>query len=174
MDSGVSPFIADGHLEHIGFFVDGNPAPQGSKTPIVKQRVGQKPTVVLIEGRGNQTVRHKAWRAAVKQAAAEAAAGIIPAPLCGPLTVNVVYRFQPSKVRERQVKESFDRMIPRVVSPDIDKLNRSTYDGLTDSGIILDDRYIWQESTQKVEVEGPPGALIKIWYVPTLQPWWEK
>ena len=106
------------------FDVIGIPAPQGSK-----RHVGHG---IMIESSN----KVKPWRAAVMAAstAAMRAQGIT-APLDGPLHATIIFVFRRPKTAPKS------RSYPDV-SPDIDKLLRSTLDALTQSGLIADDARI--------------------------------
>lgn len=104
--------------------VFGVPAPQGSKRAFVRNG-----RAVLVESAG---ASHKAWRTAV----AETCHGIWSGrdPLDVPLDVHIEFSMPRPKSAMR--KHFHDRR------PDIDKLVRSTLDGMTDSGVISDDARI--------------------------------
>lgn len=103
------------------FFVEGEPRPQGSKTPV---RRGNR--VILIEGTGANPKRHKEWRAAV----AEQARRVVHDEGVEELdcAVRVELRFKMPRPKSRH------RLIRAVtVKPDIDKLVRAVLDGITSS-----------------------------------------
>lgn len=105
----------------------GVPAPQGSKTGVY--RGGR---VVLIEG-GSATGRqkHQAWREAVAWSAAQlATAG--PVPDDAPVQVELEFFMPKPKSRPKNAVWA-DR------KPDLDKLIRSTLDGLGDGGLLRHD-----------------------------------
>lgn len=137
----------------VSFEVLGVPAPQGSKTAFV--RGGR---AVLAEG-GSSTGRakHKAWRAAVSEAARDVAD---PEPHDGALQLSITFRLpMPSSRPKRQ------RVVgiwPHSVRPDIDKLLRSTLDGLGDGGLIVDDARIFAIEAEAYEVTGWTGAEISL------------
>ena len=128
----------------------GVPAPQGSKTALPGGR--------LIEG-GSATgrARHRAWRTAVAEAAAHAMTGR-DRPLDGPLQLVADFRMpRPASARKG---ESWAWR-----KPDIDKLLRSTLDGLTDGGLIVDDARIVYVSASKAlaDLSDPwTGAIIRL------------
>lgn len=123
--------------------VHGTPAPQGSKTAIVRNGRAR-----LIEG-GSTSGRHKhrAWRDAVTQAAKFAAleAGQTE-PLTGPLLFVAEFRFERPKSVPRATMWKATR-------PDLDKLLRSTLDSLTDAAVIEDDARVVTIVASKVYVE---------------------
>lgn len=124
------------------FFAHGLPAPQGSK-----RHVGN--------GRMIESSKHvKPWREAVKFAALEANKGRIK--FNGPIRVEIVFYFSRPKSRKNDVYHC--------TAPDVDKLCRSTFDALTDSGIIADDSLVAEAHLKKLYVEGfeLPGALVTV------------
>lgn len=139
----------------ITFTVLGDPAPQGSKTAVM--RAG-KPA--MIEG-GSATGRlnHSNWRTAVAWSARKAAP---PKPMDGPLALEVVFRIAMPASRQRKRTEGYG---PHAVSPDLDKLIRSTGDGLKVGGMIVDDARIAAIRATAIEVVGWTGAVI------TIGPW---
>lgn len=105
--------------------VQGRPAPQGSK-----RHVGHG---VLIES----SKRVKPWREAVKEACYTALAGKPPPKMDGPVYVDITFYFERPKSAKKIV------VLPTTRSTgDLDKLLRSTFDALTDAGIIMDDARI--------------------------------
>lgn len=128
----------------------GVPAPQGSKT--------RMPNGALVEG-GSSTGRakHRAWRTAVAEAAAHAMT-TRDAPLDGPLQLVADFRL-PRPASARKSKVWADR------KPDLDKILRSTLDGLTDGGLIADDARVVYVSASKAlaDVSDPwTGAIIRL------------
>lgn len=137
----------------ITFAVLGVPAPQGSKTPVMR---GGKPA--LIEG-GSSAGRskHKAWREAV---AWQARAAAPDKPLDGPLKLVVAFRMpmpasRPAADRKRG-------HLWHSVKPDIDKLIRSTLDGIADGGVIVGDSRIAGVQASAIEVDSWTGAVIQV------------
>lgn len=119
------------------FQVHGTPAPQGSKT---RTRYG------MFES----SKRVKPWREAV----ATAAAGLDP--IAPPYDVKVFF-FIPTPKKTSAVFP----VAPTV--GDLDKLLRATFDGLTASGIITDDRHIvTTEAAKNWAGTDGPGAVIII------------
>jgi crossover junction endodeoxyribonuclease RusA len=141
-------------LTGVTFEVVGHPTPQGSKTKM--------PNGIYLEGRdAGQRARHKSWRAAVAEAARDVAGhDDVQAPYDGPLVVEIEFRFPVPKVRARKVA-AFGP-IPKLTSPDVDKLARSVLDGLTDGGLIVDDRLVVELTASKVEALGWTGATIAV------------
>ena len=125
----------------ISFFVEGIPAPQGSKRHVGYGR--------LVES----SKKLKPWRAAVAAAAASAAHAL-DQPLDGHL--RLIVRFElPAPKRSRFGNRPAG-------PPDLDKLVRAVDDALTDSGLIVDDARIVTISASKHWATDQPGATITI------------
>lgn len=134
----------DGFTGRLVISVTGRPAPQGSKD-------------IGAAGQLREQSRYlPAWRAAVKKAAYQAykAAGIEPdaLPLIrGPVAVSITFRM------------STDRRVD--APPDLDKLQRSTWDALTAARVWEDDGRVvteWACKRHAAESE-TTGALIEVW-----------
>lgn len=126
----------------VAFQVDGVPAPQGSKKGFSK--VGTT-RVVMVES----SDKVKPWREAVRTAGEDAMNG--HAPFDGPLTVLITFRLAKPRTVERSLP---------TVYPDLDKLVRSTFDGLKAGGVIADDARICDLHASKRY--GQPGADITV------------
>lgn len=128
----------------------GIPAPQGSKKAFVS-RTGK---AVVVE----QSAKVTPWRNAVS-AAAVAARQQQPEQFAGAVGVRITF-FLP---RPKSAPKS--RIFPDV-TPDLDKLLRSTLDGISDAGVWADDKQVVQIVASKryatADVECVPGALILI------------
>jgi crossover junction endodeoxyribonuclease RusA len=81
-------------------------------------------------------------------------------PMSGPLEVEIIFRFPMPASRPKQIRERL--RVWKTTTPDIDKLCRSTLDGLTDSAVIADDRYVAVLVASKYETSEPSGATITI------------
>ena len=130
--------------------VFGHPAPQGSK-----RHVGNG---VLIES----SARVKPWRQDVRAAALEA-----DAHFDGPvsLTVGFLLRRPASHYRTGRNAHRLRDAAPPYPGkkPDIDKLLRSTLDGLGESGIWRDDAQVVRVRAEKLYADHEPvGAHITI------------
>ncbi|TDB83418.1 RusA family crossover junction endodeoxyribonuclease [Actinomadura sp. KC216] len=141
----------------------GKPAPQGSKRHVGGGR--------LIE----QSKRVAPWREAVKEAtirrlevrSLETYGGISQAGLLridGPVTLDITFVFDPPKSAPKR-----RRIWPITRSSgDVDKLQRSTFDALTDAGAFKDDSQVVDVHARKVHTNDPdaplrvPGAVIRI------------
>lgn len=146
--------------------VPGLPAPQGSKTAFVVWPKGTakcpacgqpraRPRAVVTEGKSGSPQRLKldAWLAAIAQAAQ--ASG--PAePIEGPVRVRVAFWLPRPKSYPRWRWLAWQK-------PDVDKLCRSTLDGLTAAGIFADDAQVVELASRKAyAIDRPTGALIRI------------
>jgi len=119
----------------IVYSVSGNPAPQGSKT---RTRYGMIDT----------SKRLKPWRDLVIQASKKQAE--LTDTVLGPIHVHLTFRFT------RPAKPA--RPYPPI---DIDKLARAVLDGMTQGGIIEDDRHVTHLTATKEYAE-TAGVLIRI------------
>lgn len=111
----------------ISYFVEGEPAPQGSKNGFVKNG-----RVVMVES----SKKVKPWREAVAwQTKAK-----VNEPMTSPVEIALVFHLPRPK--------SVSRVWPSV-KPDLDKLIRSTFDGLTTGGLYTDDALVIAVSASK-------------------------
>lgn len=155
--------------------VTGTPAAQGSKAykgHRTNKTTGKR-TPVLVE----QSRRVTPWRNRVSQAAANAL--VVkhalryggrpvgrPGPLRGPIRVDVVFTMhKPVGAPKRR------RTYP-AVSPDLDKIQRATFDALTDAKVWEDDGRVIQVTAIKAypgehpDALAVPGARIRIYTLP--------
>ena len=132
----------------VEFEVVGLPAPQGSKTLM--------PNGALLDGKSPAArARHKAWRNAVA-AAAMATGHHYDCPL------SVRVHFQMPMPKSRPAADRNRGWCWHAVKPDLDKLLRSTLDGITDGGLIKDDSRVASISATATEFDGEPFAVITI------------
>lgn len=145
--------------EITSFFVEGEPRPQGSKTPV---RRGNK--IILIEGTGKAPQLHKAWRAAVASAARRAAAEDGVQEIDYAVRVELQFVIPRPKSKHKRIKAV-------TVKPDIDKLSRSVLDGMTSSqkepGLLLkDDSVVVEIEASKYypekDSDTPTGVHVKV------------
>jgi Holliday junction resolvase RusA-like endonuclease len=137
-DAIIARLEADGWLT--AFFVPGIPAPQGSKRAFV---VKGRP--VLTESAGE---KHKAWRLSVLYAARETGVA-----LRAPVYVRLRFVLpRPASVKKRPWPS---------VRPDLDKLIRSTLDGLVDAGLIDDDAHVCTLTASK-QYGDRPGCGVQV------------
>jgi Holliday junction resolvase RusA-like endonuclease len=148
--------------------VHGRPAPQGSKKYAGHRRnsASGRISAVLVE----QSKRVKPWRALVTAATVDAIAngGCLYTPLDGPLEAEIVFTVRkPTSAPKRRRTWPTTRD-----SGDIDKLLRSTFDGIADGrGVVDDSRIIRVTATKAFPNEHPealsePGAIIRLYTLP--------
>lgn len=126
----------------ISFFVPGTPAPQGSKRHVGHGRMVESSKKV------------PAWRSAVALIA-----HATHKCFTGPVEVTCEF------IMPRPKSWGKSRQDPMTQRPDVDKLLRSTLDGLTTSGIIKDDSHVVQVQGAKrraTSPKEPTGAFITI------------
>lgn len=136
---------------NVSFSVLGVPAPQGSKRFVGVSKAGRG---ILIDA----SKRTKPWRLSV-QAAAEAAGKRVE----GAVSVMLTFTMPKPKSAPKTRVTLPDK------KPDIDKLCRSTLDGLVDAGVIEDDaRVVSLAAFKRFPNEGEsalevPGCVVVIW-----------
>lgn len=139
----------------VEFEILGDPAAQGSKT--------RMPNGAMLEGGSPEArAKHRSWRTAVAEAARDVAAhDDVPAPLDGPLCLDVTFRFAMPASRPKHVRAI--GCGPKVSAPDLDKLIRALGDGLQAGGLVRDDARICEIVANKIEVtDGWTGAVVTI------------
>lgn len=124
----------------LSFLVPGKPVQQGSKT--------------VFNGRAvdSNQKQLRPWRAAVSGAAAAEALARGVETLEGPVAVVIEFRFE----RPKTVKRAFP-----AVKPDVDKLERSVLDALTDARVFGDDAQVVVLKGTKVYAE-TAGAFVQV------------
>lgn len=129
------------------FTVYGIPAPQGSKRPV---RLGKGPTARI--GMVESSTKVGPWRAAVKAAALLH----MPAPMTGPVSVSLTF-YLPRPGRPQHP-------VYPVTMPDLDKLVRSTLDGLAEGAAVGNDSQVCQIVTSKLYATGDnaPGCVVTL------------
>lgn len=137
----------------IELVIAGDPAPQGSK-----RHVGNG---VMVE----MSKKVKPWRKAIIEAVNEA--GYYGLMLDGPLSVEMTFWFSRPMTHFRTGKFHAELRANAPVfkhtPPDVDKLVRSTFDGLTQSGIVHDDaRFVKSSEEKRYTNDAFTGALIII------------
>lgn len=127
-------------MREISFTVVGEPVPQGSKTVA---QYGGKAWL-----RDANAKKLKPWRALVAEAAD------LGVTFDCPVWVRATFYM----TRPKTVK----RALPSV-KPDLDKLERSLFDGMTDGGLIVDDSIIVAALTYKRYADGrKPGVDVEV------------
>jgi crossover junction endodeoxyribonuclease RusA len=132
----------------LAYWVTGTPAPQGSKTAYPN-----KGKVVLIES----SKKVRPWRDAVAYTTITAAADHGWTALDEAVQISIYfYLARPKSVPKRRIKPE--------VAPDLDKLARSTLDGIVTAGVISDDARVVSLDLDKSYAEpgSPTGAMITI------------
>lgn len=153
--------------------VVGTPAPQGSKRAFV------------VNGRARMVESSKKvlpWRqdviAAIERLLAQSHITFggpnggsirskdVELPLAGPLRVDITYYLARPRyhyrtgARAHELKPAAPVYVDK--KPDLDKLNRATFDALTQSGLIKDDAQIASGLTEKRYADAATGARITI------------
>lgn len=153
--------------------VHGRPAPQGSKKYAGHRRnaASGRISAVLVE----QSRRVKPWRALVTGATLQAMTaghiGPVPVhfpPLDGPLEAEIIFTVRkPASAPKRRRTWPVTRD-----SGDLDKLLRSTFDGIADAEAVVDDSRIISVTACKTfpgehpEALSEPGAIIRLYTLP--------
>lgn len=137
----------------ITFRAYGTPKPQGSKK------------IVHMGGKARMIDASKGlaeWRNNVIFFAVQAR-GDDFLPLEGPVQVHIMF-YMPRPKKYQTKKWLFFQRIHHTIAPDIDKILRSTFDGITLAGIWKDDSQVAQVFAQKIYSDDAhtPGALITI------------
>jgi Holliday junction resolvase RusA-like endonuclease len=115
----------------ISYWIDGEPAPQGSKSGFVKNG-----RVVMVES----SKKVKPWREAVTIKTAQHMSWATLNPMDSPVEIALVFYLPRPKTVNRKWPS---------VKPDLDKLIRSTFDGLTTGGLYTDDALVIAVSASK-------------------------
>jgi crossover junction endodeoxyribonuclease RusA len=151
-------------------FVPGRPVPQGSKTAFISKSTG-RPVVV------DKDVRLPNWRAKITGAAIEHQAELLHTggvfggafPLDGPIGVEITFVLERPKFHygtgrnADRVKDS-SPLYPATM-PDLDKLLRAVFDGLTDAQVWRDDgQVVWCQTSKRypLNTDAGPGVLISV------------
>jgi Holliday junction resolvase RusA-like endonuclease len=155
----------------IRLWVAGEPAPQGSHRAVINPHTGK---AMLLDGSSDVGKRKlKAWRNAVTKSGLlwRMQADPLWRAYDGPVQCTMLFFLtRPPSVR---------REYP-TVKPDVDKLVRSTLDGLVDAELLVDDALVVHHSAKKqyartvtsvpVSPSGAAGCLVKLGPVRTV---WE-
>jgi Holliday junction resolvase RusA-like endonuclease len=115
----------------ISYFIPGEPAPQGSKDGFIKNG-----RVVMVES----SKKVKPWREAVTIKTAQHMSWETLNPITTPVEIALVFHLPRPKTVNRKWPS---------VKPDLDKLIRSTFDGLTTGGLYTDDALVIAVSASK-------------------------
>ena len=129
------------------FLVEGIPVPQGSKTArIIKTPKG---SIASLYNDNDKVL--KPWRKHITAIAAAFATERLE----GPIGVELEFRF----VRPKTVTR--DHM---TVKPDVDKLQRALFDGITDAGVWRDDSQVVSVAADKVYA-ATAGVHVRIYTI---------
>lgn len=134
----------------VSLFVPGVPVQQGSKG-VAMRKGAERPN--LFDTNAKEL---RPWRKAVKAEAEKVWRDLGHSPAAGPLQATIVFVFP-------QVPSDPDRHW-QAATPDIDKLERALYDGLTDGKLIQDDRLIVKHLVSKRHAEAgeTPGVHVAL------------
>lgn len=150
-------------LRRVSFTVAGMPAPQGSKRAFANHKTGK---IVVTEMAGEKLVEWRsrltseAWRAMYDGGRLD----LRQPPLTGPLGVSLAFTLPKPKSAPKNRRTWPDKR------PDLDKLVRSTLDGLTGPVFADDAQVIMLESFKYYPGEGSfalgyPGVNLTVWQI---------
>lgn len=160
--------------------VHGAPGAQGSKhgRPIYKGKGDNREFTGKVAQVEQSKEKVQAWREAVKESALRAmdawslrlyGGATSWTRILGPVFVDIFFCFDKPKSAPKT-----RRTWPITRSTgDADKLQRSTFDALTDAGVFKDDSQVIDVHARKVYTDDPdsplavPGAVIRVWEVTT-------
>lgn len=149
-----APPAANPATPYVVLEVLGDPTAQGSKTKM--------PNGAMVEGSSaSGRLKLKLWRTAVAETAREMCERYELAALDGPVVAELVFRLSMPASRKAAVRRA--GVGPHSVKPDLDKLLRSTLDGLVAGGVLRDDARVASLIAEKLEVDGWTGARIRLW-----------
>jgi Holliday junction resolvase RusA-like endonuclease len=134
----------------ISYWIDGEPAPQGSKTGFIKNG-----RVVMVES----SKKVKPWREAVAATTKRQVENLYGFPISEPCEITLVFHLSKPKTVTREWP---------AVKPDLDKLIRSTFDGLTTGGLYTDDALVIAVSATKQYATDRVGCQIIATEVPNV------
>jgi len=141
--------------------VYGIPGPQGSKTPVGYGRSRKTGKIIPLMRESSRKV--KPWREAVTTAITTALLRGGATPLSGPVRADITFTMpKPTTAPKRR------RTYP-AVTPDIDKLERATYDAITAARAWEDDGRVIENHNRKVypgehpDALDQPGAVIRLY-----------
>lgn len=144
--------------------VYGLAGPQGSKTPVGWGRSRKTGKAIPLMRESSKKV--KPWREEVTARIQEALLRGDARPIAGPVRAEITFTLpKPTSAPKRR------RTYP-AVSPDIDKLERSTYDAITAAKAWEDDGRVIENHNRKVypgehpDALPEPGAIIRLYTLP--------
>ncbi|MFF8610841.1 RusA family crossover junction endodeoxyribonuclease [Streptomyces sp. NPDC015346] len=145
----------------IAVVVYGLAGPQGSKTPVGWGR--SRKTGRAIPLMRESSTKVKPWREKVQAAIEQAIASGEARPITGPVYAHITFTL-PKPVRAPKRRRTYP-----AVTPDIDKLERSTYDAITKANAWKDDGSVIENHNRKVypgehpDALPEPGAVIRLY-----------
>lgn len=134
----------------ISYWIEGEPAPQGSKTGFIKNG-----RVVMVES----SKKVKPWREAVAATTKRQVENLYGFPISEPCEIALVFHLLKPKTVTRKRP---------AVKPDLDKLIRSTFDGLTTGGLYTDDALVIEVSATKLYATDRIGCQITATELPSV------
>lgn len=141
--------------------VHGLAGPQGSKTAVGYGR--SRKTGRLIPLMRESSAKVKPWREKVQDAIEAAIARGEAHPITGPARADITFTL-PKPVNAPKRRRTYP-----AVTPDIDKLERSTYDAITKARAWKDDGAVIENHNRKVypgehpDALAVPGAVIRLY-----------
>lgn len=144
--------------------VHGLPGPQGSKSPVGWGRSRKTGKAIPLMRESSKKV--KPWREKVADAITASILRGDAAFLAGPVRADITFTL-PKPVNAPKRRRTYP-----AVSPDIDKLERSTFDAISTAKAWEDDGRVIESHTRKVypgehpEALAQPGALIRLYTLP--------
>ncbi|MEU9998066.1 RusA family crossover junction endodeoxyribonuclease [Streptomyces sp. NPDC050848] len=141
--------------------VHGIAGPQGSKTAVGYGR--SRKTGKAIPLMRESSAKVKPWREKVQAAIEQAITRGEAQYLAGPVRADITFTM-PKPARAPKGRRTYP-----AVTPDIDKLERSTYDAITKAGAWKDDGAVIENHNRKVypgehpDALPAPGAVIRLY-----------
>lgn len=141
--------------------VHGLPGPQGSKSPVGWGRSRKTGKAIPLMRESSKKV--KPWREKVTDAITAAILRGDAEALAGPVRADVTFTM-PKPVNAPKRRRTYP-----AVSPDIDKLERSTFDAISAAKAWEDDGRVIESRSRKVypgehpEALSEPGAIIRLY-----------
>ncbi|MGA4867509.1 RusA family crossover junction endodeoxyribonuclease [Streptomyces lavendulocolor] len=141
--------------------VHGLAGPQGSKTPVGWGRSRKTGRAIPLMRESSNKV--KPWRDKVTDAIRQAITRGDAHPITGPVYAQITFTM-PKPVNAPKRRRTYP-----AVSPDMDKLERSTYDAITAAKAWEDDGRVIESHTRKVypgehpDALTQPGAVIRLY-----------
>ncbi|MFJ5294496.1 RusA family crossover junction endodeoxyribonuclease [Streptomyces sp. NPDC088348] len=161
----IAPELASSYdwepVPRLHIAVHGLPGPQGSKTAVGYGRSRKTGRAIPLMRESSKKV--KPWREQVTAAIQAALLRGDAQPITGPVYAEITFTM-PKPVSAPKRRRTYP-----AVTPDIDKLERSTYDAITKAGMWEDDGRVIENHNRKVypgehpDALDQPGALIRLY-----------